>query len=137
MLIFDAVVNEIHKSVLTEGICLRIFDTVFMCQHVIDPVFMRFQIAISTDDLLLGRLFLLPAKTHVKPLLRRLAPAHCEECVPLDLKNISAHKVDESIRNAVNSTAAPIFLGERIKVIKILVISVNKSNLAGKFLEIL
>ena len=137
MLIFDAVVNEIHKSVLTEGICLRIFDTVFMCQHVIDPVFMRFQIAVSADDLLLGRLFLLPTESPIKPLLRGLTAAHRKERVPLDLKNVAAHQVDEFIRNAMDSAAAPILLGEGIEVIEILVVSVNKRDLAGKLLKIL
>ena len=38
MLILDAVVNEINKSVLRKRICLRIFNAVFMCQYVIDLI---------------------------------------------------------------------------------------------------
>ena len=137
MLIFDAVIDKIHKSILPEGICLRIFDAIFMSEDVIDLVFMRLKIAVSADDLLLGRLFLLPTESPIEPLLRGLASTHREECVSLDLENIATHQVDEFIRNAVDSATAPILLGEGIEVIKILVVSVNKRDLAGQILKIL
>ena len=137
MLIFDAIINEIEEAVLRQRVGFRIFDAVFVGQNVIDLIFMRLEVAVSADDLLLGRLFLLPAESPIEPLLRGLTAAHRKECVPLDLKDITAHQVNEILRNAMDSSAAPILLGEGIEIIEILVVAVNKRNLAGQILKIL